>query len=257
MQQHNAKPKRFSAVASTSARSLLSPVRTMQQPVSSAASPVFFTTPTGRSSTMFTTTSKAEFSTPVFSLPFDIGVGEKVTTDVFAPVLREVSPTSVASPLAAARIGGISRGHCLSGGIGGIRLNYDHRSPSHEMVFEPVDRETSRRVRVPMACPPCSNVNINVDDTAEVQSPTKVASASSHPQISASFFKLRNGSLGSTNGSSHHGRSRASTMSPTPTSHTPQNLRDNPERLAKVKTEMCRYYELGGTKNCPWGDKCE
>lgn len=31
---------------------------------------------------------------------------------------------------------------------------------------------------------------------------------------------------------------------------TPQNLVDNPERLAKVKTEMCVYYEKG--KRCPW-----
>ncbi|KAL7461607.1 hypothetical protein ACHAXS_002024, partial [Conticribra weissflogii] len=35
---------------------------------------------------------------------------------------------------------------------------------------------------------------------------------------------------------------------------TPQNLADNPERLAKVKTELCAYYEKG--KRCPWGDRC-
>ena len=40
-------------------------------------------------------------------------------------------------------------------------------------------------------------------------------------------------------------------------SPTPQNLRDNPERLAKVKTEMCHYYEEGGVKNCPFGASCE
>ena len=38
---------------------------------------------------------------------------------------------------------------------------------------------------------------------------------------------------------------------------TPQNLRDNPERLAKVKTEMCHYYDESGAKNCPWGANCE
>ena len=36
---------------------------------------------------------------------------------------------------------------------------------------------------------------------------------------------------------------------------TPQDLRQNPERLAKVKTEMCRYYEEG--KKCPYGGQCE
>ena len=40
-------------------------------------------------------------------------------------------------------------------------------------------------------------------------------------------------------------------------SPTPQNLRDNPERLAKVKTEMCHFYEEGGVKNCPFGASCE
>ena len=39
--------------------------------------------------------------------------------------------------------------------------------------------------------------------------------------------------------------------------HTPQNLRDNPERLAKVKTEMCQYYEEGGAKACPFGANCK
>lgn len=43
-----------------------------------------------------------------------------------------------------------------------------------------------------------------------------------------------------------------------PSGHvTPQNLRDNPERLAKVKTEMCAFYERGGAKNCPYGANCE
>lgn len=45
---------------------------------------------------------------------------------------------------------------------------------------------------------------------------------------------------------------------PSPSGHvTPQNLRDNPERLAKVKTEMCVFYERGGAKNCPYGANCE
>jgi hypothetical protein len=38
---------------------------------------------------------------------------------------------------------------------------------------------------------------------------------------------------------------------------TPQNLRDNPERLAKVKTEMCHYFEEGGAGACPYGPNCE
>lgn len=38
---------------------------------------------------------------------------------------------------------------------------------------------------------------------------------------------------------------------------TPQNLRDNPERMAKVKTEMCQYYEKAGPKNCPFGNNCK
>ena len=39
---------------------------------------------------------------------------------------------------------------------------------------------------------------------------------------------------------------------------TPQNLRDNPQRLAKVKTEMCIYRDdKGSFDNCPYGDRCE
>ena len=39
--------------------------------------------------------------------------------------------------------------------------------------------------------------------------------------------------------------------------NTPQNLRDSPERRAKVKTEMCTYYMKGGVESCPYGNKCE
>ena len=39
------------------------------------------------------------------------------------------------------------------------------------------------------------------------------------------------------------------------TSPTPQNLRDNPVRLAKVKSELCQYYSSG--RRCPFGDRCE
>lgn len=46
----------------------------------------------------------------------------------------------------------------------------------------------------------------------------------------------------------------SSIIAPTTATPTPQNLRDNPERLAKVKTELCAYFEKG--KPCPWGDKC-
>ena len=35
---------------------------------------------------------------------------------------------------------------------------------------------------------------------------------------------------------------------------TPQNLRDNPERQAKVKTELCQFWIDG--KECPWGINC-
>eukprot|EP00985_Skeletonema_marinoi_P021859 scaffold13642_cov86-Skeletonema_marinoi.AAC.1 len=239
MQQHIARPKRPTAVALAypSGRSPPSPVLTMHQPVSSSTSPVFIATPTGRSSTMFATSK----------------------TD---PALRGVSPTSVATSLATPRMGGISRGPHLPGGIVGIRRSYDHGSPSSEKVFEPVDRESQRRVPMPMmTCSPCRN--IIQDDTADVDvtSPTAAASVSLSPNIteSAPFLKLRKGGdrLGSSNRSSHvRRRASTSTMSPASASPTPQNLKDNPERLAKVKTEMCRYYELGGLKNCPWGDKC-
>eukprot|EP00984_Skeletonema_dohrnii_P032218 scaffold25888_cov174-Skeletonema_dohrnii-CCMP3373.AAC.1 len=257
MQQHIARPKRPTAVAMAypSGRSPRSPVLTMHQhqTVSSSTSPVFIATPTGRSSTMFAT-SKTEFSTPIFSLPSNIGVGEKVV-DAFSPALRGVSPTSVASPLATPRMGGISRCPHLPGGIVGIRRSHDHGSPSSEKVFEPVDRESQRRVPMPMTCSPCRN--IKQDDTADVDVTSPTAAASTpHITGSAPFLKLRkDGRLGSSNRSSHERRG-ASTMSPASASPTPQNLKDNPERLAKVKTEMCRYYELGGLKNCPWGDKC-
>ena len=267
MQQHIARPKRPTAVALAypSGRSSPSPVltMTMHQPVSSSASPVFIATPTGRSSTMLAT-SKTEFSTPIFSLPSNIGVCEKAVNS-FSPALRGVSPTSVATSLATPRMGGISREPRLPGGIVGIRRSYDHGSPSSEKVFEPVDRESQRRVPMPMpmTCSPCRN--INQDDTADVDvtSPTAAASVASSPHItgSAPFLKLRKGGdrLGGSSNRSSHGRRRASTstLSPASASPTPQNLKDNPERLAKVKTEMCRYYELGGLKNCPWGDKCK
>lgn len=35
---------------------------------------------------------------------------------------------------------------------------------------------------------------------------------------------------------------------------TPQNLRDNPERAAKIKTELCQFWIEG--KKCPWGINC-
>ena len=267
MQQHIARPNRPTAVALAypSGRSPPSPVltMTMHQAVSSSKSPVFIATPTGRSSTMFAA-SKTEFSTPIFSLPSNIGVGEK-TVNSFSPALRGASPTSVATPLATPRMGGISRGPRLPRGIVGIRRSYDHGSPSSEKVFEPVDRESQRRVPMPMpmTCSPCRN--INQDDTADVDvtSPIAAASVASFPHItgSAPFLKLRKGGdrLGGSSNRSSHGRRRASmsTLSPASSSPTPQNLKDNPERLAKVKTEMCRYYELGGLKNCPWGDKCK
>ena len=34
----------------------------------------------------------------------------------------------------------------------------------------------------------------------------------------------------------------------------PQNLRGDPFRSAKVKTELCRHF--GTEKGCPFGDKC-
>lgn len=34
----------------------------------------------------------------------------------------------------------------------------------------------------------------------------------------------------------------------------PQNLRGDPFRSAKVKTELCRHF--GTPKGCPFGDKC-
>eukprot|EP00985_Skeletonema_marinoi_P009361 scaffold4361_cov143-Skeletonema_marinoi.AAC.1 len=180
MQQHIARPKRPTAVALAypSGRSSPSPVltMTMHQAVSSSTSPVFIATPTGRSSTMFAT-SKTEFSTPIFSLPSNIGVGEKAV-DAFSPTLRGVSPTSVATPFATPRMGGISRGPRLPGGIVGIRRSYDHGSPSSEKVFEPVDRESQRRVPMPMpmTCSPCRN--IIQDDTADVDVTSLTAAAS-------------------------------------------------------------------------------
>jgi len=207
---------------------------------------------------------RRSLSTPIFSLPSNIGVCEKAVNS-FSPALRGVSPTSVATSLATPRMGGISRGPRLPGGIVDIRRSYDRGSPSSEKVFEPVDRESQRRVPMPMpmTCSPCRN--INQDDTADVDvsSPIAAASVASSPHItgSAPFLKLRKGGdrLGGSSNRSSHGRRRAptSTMSPASASPTPQNLKDNPERLAKVKTEMCRYYELGGLKNCPWGDKCK
>ena len=59
------------------------------------------------------------------------------------------------------------------------------------------------------------------------------------------------------NTTSGNGGERPSQPSSNNNIHTPQNLRDNPERLAKVKTEMCHYYEEGGAKACPFGANCK
>lgn len=241
MHQHDIKPSLPSAAPS---RYLPSPVRTMQQPVSSLASPVFIATPTGRSSLF--APSKEVLFTPIFSPTYAICVGEK-PTGAFGPPLREISPTSVSSPLAMPSVWGTSAPRIAAGGLVGIRLNYDHRSPSHEMIFEPTNR-SPRRVHV--LCPPRDKDN-TVKDTASDSPPKLAASTSSFKPLSK---MSSSSSITSTHNSSHK-RSRASTMSPA--SPTPQNLKDNPERLAKVKTEMCRYYELGGIQNCPWGDACK
>ena len=248
MQHYFAKSNRPSTMAGPSPAASShpsSPVLTMQQPASSAVAPAFLATPTGRSSNMFAA-SKSTFITPVIS-PAIIGVSGK-SSDAFNPALRRVSPASVASPFE----GGIVGDPHLPRGIGGIRLNYDRHYASSEMVFEPVNRGAPQRA--PLVCSPCKSGK-EIDDTATVSSLSAAASAVSPPQSSgsASYLKLRSRRLGSSNG----GRNRASTMSPASASPTPQNLKDNPERLAKVKTEMCRYYELGGLKNCPWGDKCK
>ena len=254
MQQYVVKANRRPTMTGPSPAASSSPpspvVTMMQQPVSSSAvTPVFLATPTGRSSTMFAA-SKSVFTTPVFSPTSNFGVDVKAS-DAFSPALRRVSPTSVVSPLE----GGIARGPDLPRGIVGIRLHYDRQFASTEMVFEPVNRAAPHRV--PMFCSPSRSGN--EDDTADVTSPSTAASAVSsppHSSGSASYLKLRSSRVGSSNGTCY-GRNRASTVSPAPASPTPQNLKDNPERLAKVKTEMCRYYELGGLKNCPWGDKCK
>ena len=67
------------------------------------------------------------------------------------------------------------------------------------------------------------------------------------------FDQARNADSPSTTApSKSHGRRSPDGVDRPP---TPQNLRTNPERQAKVKTEMCKYFEEGLT--CPWGVHCE
>eukprot|EP00984_Skeletonema_dohrnii_P036516 scaffold37567_cov272-Skeletonema_dohrnii-CCMP3373.AAC.2 len=161
MQQNIATTKRPTAVALAypSGRSPPSPVLTMHQhqAVSSSASPVFIDTPTGHSSTMFATSNTS-----------NIGVGEKVVdASSPAPYICRNSATSL-STSTPRRVGGIQRGRgCsprLPGGIVGIRRSHDYGSPSSEKVFEPVDRESQRRVPMPMPAPSSSSPGSSVLD---------------------------------------------------------------------------------------------
>ena len=257
----------FSGCPLSSALACADTTITMQkaQPVSSTASPSTITTPTGR--------SYADPNRPIFALPYNAGKDVKMSAvNVCPPKLHGVSPTSVASPLAQSSMRGIQSGPVHSGGILGNNIDYDFRSPSREMVFEPVNRSIplrGTRGNNIMICTPCNDVIVNEEDTCKDTSPIAVASTPivSSSRMPVSLLALRNSSSfeSSLKRASVAGRSAVSvsnvaTSSPTScgaTSPTPQNLKDNPERLAKVKTEMCRYFESGGLKNCPWGDKCK
>ena len=268
MQQYIGNPKRSSMLPLSSASVSGSPrspasadTITIQkaQSVSSMASPLSIKTSTGR--------SYAEPNTPVFSLPYNAGKDVKMSdVNVRTPKLHGVSPTSVASPLAPPILGGIQSGPLRSSGIVGNRLSYDVSSPSSEMVFEPVNRNPPLRgVRSNniMFCTPCNNVKVTEDDTSEDTSPiASAASITSSSRMPVSLLTLRSSSFQSSTKRASAASRRVSTVPTSSTSSestnpTPQNLKDNPERLAKVKTEMCRYFETGGLKNCPWGDKCK
>ena len=225
----------------------------VQRPVSSVVSPVLIASPMGRPSIF--AASNGAFHTPVFSMPCtSVGIGEK-PVDKVTSGLSESSPTSVASPLSKPHsVGGISSGEprTMGGNLDATKLTYDygHRSPPSrgEMVFEPIDR-SSPRSKMNVLCSPCSNNDTTGDDTGGKK-------PSPNLQTFQPFTKSRSGSINNSSYQKKRG-DRASTNATSPTSPTPQNLKDNPERLAKVKTEMCRYFELGGIKNCPWGDNCK
>lgn len=227
--------------------------RNMPQLVSSVASPALIASPMGRPSIF--AASNGAFRTPVFSTPCtSVGVGEK-PMDMFTSGLSESSPTSVASPLSKPNsVGGISSGEprTIGGNLDATKLTYDygHRSPPSrgEMVFEPIDR-SSPRSKMNVLCSPCSNNDTTREDTGGKKPPPTL-------QTFQPFTKSRSGSINNSSYQKKRG-DRVSTNATSPTSPTPQNLKDNPERLAKVKTEMCRYFELGGIKNCPWGDNCK
>ena len=240
MQHYFAKANRPSTMAGPSPAASShpsSPVLHMtQQSASSAVAPAFLATPIGRSSNMFAA-SKSTFITPVIS-PAIIGVSGK-SSDAFSPALRRVSPTSVASPFE----GGIVGDPHPPGGIGGIRLNYDRHYASSEMAFESVNRVSTQRAL--MVCYPCESGS-EIDDTDVVSSPSAAASAVSSPPHSSgsvSYLKLCSSRLGFSNEFSN---GHNFTTSPAPQT---QNPKDNPERLAEVETEMCRYYEPGDPNN--------
>ena len=79
------------------------------------------------------------------------------------------------------------------------------------------------------------------------QAPPPLSSSSNHrsPKPPSKSHQLR----GSTKLGGRHGSGEEQP--------TPQNLRDNPERLAKVKTEMCTYFLKGGIQCCPYGKNCK
>ena len=94
-----------------------------------------------------------------------------------------------------------------------------------------------------------------------VESPTSVIPASTLPSYNGlhDSSNLQHHHIGG--GGSYYQFTATSSSSRSPPDddgsgrRQPQNLRDTPERQAKVKTEMCSYFEKD--ISCPFGKKCE
>ena len=95
-------------------------------------------------------------------------------------------------------------------------------------------------------CHPCSTTNERA--APQAQTPSKHDHLKVIPSLPISWTPSMTTAMKCT-------KNNDSPPPPSPAlTPTPQNLKDNPERLAKVKTEMCRYYEQG--IECPWGYRC-
>lgn len=165
------------------------------------------------------------------------------------------SVTSVMSPTAPAFDGG--RNNYEDAAVPSLPLPSDAyrkqvsistmtRPSAHYSAKGGKDLQVARSHGIPTVCPPCKPSTSTLQAAARKKNAAPVKFGPAPPPAA---------SVRPSGGSNQRGPSPNSGENGRVQSPTPQNLRDNPERLAKVKTELCHYYNQA--RKCPWGDKCE